>query len=301
MDLLDRAPATRVVACSRWFSTAPIGGPQGQAQFINAAARVETSLSPHELLATVRAIEASLGRQRRRRWDARSIDLDLLLFDEVILRSAELELPHPRMAFRRFVLEPAADVAADMMHPVIGWSVGQLLEHLNSAANYVALTGAPGGGKTELAQKAAAQTASRFLTDPAAAPPEALAARPLVAEQWRWRQRAALLSRQRWPAEPPAAVSDFWLGQSQAYSRRWPDDQQQAELAAACEAAGADAIQPKLLVLVDRPSVPDRWQTVRAELRRLVLQPGRGPLLELDASQPGEAVVELCAAIEAMR
>ena len=129
--LLARPPAQRVVAHSRWFSTAPIGGPAGQAEFVNAAARVETSLSPLELLAVLRDIEAELGRQQRERWAARCVDLDLLLFDDLILKTPELELPHPRMAFRRFVLEPAADVAADLLHPVIGWTIGQLLTHLN--------------------------------------------------------------------------------------------------------------------------------------------------------------------------
>jgi 2-amino-4-hydroxy-6-hydroxymethyldihydropteridine diphosphokinase len=151
LALLDRPPELRVIARSRWFSTAPIGGPAGQAEFVNAAARIETTLSPLQLLAVLREVEAELGRQRRQRWAARRVDLDLLLFDDLVLKTPELELPHPRMAFRRFVLEPAADVAADLMHPVIGWTVGQLLDHLNTAPNYVALTGVPGLGKTALA------------------------------------------------------------------------------------------------------------------------------------------------------
>jgi len=302
VDWLDRAPSTRVVARSRWFSTAPIGGPAGQEAFVNAAVRVETALSPSQLLATLREVETALGRQRRQRWAARSVDLDLLLFDDLVLRSADLELPHPRMAFRRFVLEPAADVAADMVHPMIGWTVEQLLSHLNSAANYLALTGVPGMGKTRLAREVAAQTASCFLADPAAGPsPKVDLDQPFAAEQCRWRQRAEMLSRQRWPAESPAAVSDFWLGQSLAYSRLWPDGRQQAEFAAVRQTADAEAVQPKLLVLLDVPTVPDRWQIVRAELRRLAFQPGRGPSLELDASQPDWALAELRAALQAMR
>ena len=190
--LLDRPPVQRVVAHSRWFSTAAIGGPAGQAEFVNAAARVETSLSPLELLAVLREIEAELGRQRRERWAARCVDLDLLLFDDLILKTPELELPHPRMAFRRFVLEPAADVAADLLHPVIGWTMGQLLTHLNGAPNYLAITGLPGVGKTELAQAAAAATSSVFVADPAAerSPLETTAAQALAAERARWRQRS---------------------------------------------------------------------------------------------------------------
>ncbi|MCU0872228.1 MAG: 2-amino-4-hydroxy-6-hydroxymethyldihydropteridine diphosphokinase [Pirellulaceae bacterium] len=301
--LLDRPPAQRVVAHSRWFSTAPIGGPAGQTEFVNAAARVETSLSPLELLAVLRDIEAELGRQRRERWAARCVDLDLLLFDDLILKTPELELPHPRMAFRRFVLEPAADVAADLLHPVIGWTMGQLLSHLNAAPNYLAITGLPGVGKTELARAVAAATPSLLVTDPATewSPSENAAAHTLADELSRWRQRSQLLARQRWTTESPVVISDFWLGQSLAYSRRWQDAQQRVALAAECRMAEAEVAQPKLLVFLDKPTVPEPWKTVREALRNLVYQRGRGPMLELDASRPEWALVELRAAVEAMR
>lgn len=301
--LLDRPPAQHVVAHSRWFSTAPIGGPAGQAEFLNAAARVETSLSPLETLAVLREIEAELGRQRRERWAARCVDLDLLLFDDLILKTPELELPHPRMAFRRFVLEPAADVAGDLLHPVIGWTIVQLLTHLNRAPNYLAITGLPGVGKTELAQAAAAETASIFVADPAAerSPRESTAAQALADERSRWRQRSELLCRQRWTTESPVVISDFWMEQSLAYTRRWQDDQQRVRFSAECRSRDAEVVQPKLLVLLDKPTAPERWKAVRTELRNLVYQRGRGPMLELDASRPDWASVELRAAVEAMR
>jgi 2-amino-4-hydroxy-6-hydroxymethyldihydropteridine diphosphokinase len=303
--MLDRPPTQRVVAHSRWFSTAPIGGPAGQAEFVNAAARVETSLSPLQLLAAVREIEAELGRQRRERWAARCVDLDLLLFDDLILKTPELELPHPRMAFRRFVLEPAADVAADLLHPVIGWTIGQLLTHLNGAPNYLAVTGLPGVGKTGMAQAAAAATASIFVADPGPAaarlPLETAAAQALAEEQSRWRQRSELLCRERWTTESPVIISDFWLRQSLAYSRLWQDEQQRLEFAAECRSMDTELVQPKLLVLLDKPTVPESWKTVRTELRNLVYQCGRGPMLELDASRPDWALIELRAAVEAMR
>lgn len=303
IELLNRPPAQRVVAHSRWFSTAPIGGPAGQTPFVNAAARVETSLTPLELLALLSDIEAELGRQRRERWAARCVDLDLLLFDDLLFDTPELQLPHPRMAFRRFVLEPAADVAADLVHPGIGWTIGQLLQHLNTAPNYLALTGLPGVGKTELGQATAAATASVWLADPAAGrlspapPPE-----PVVADEAvRWRQRADSLAGQAWNPASPVVVSDFWLGQSLAYSQGWPSDRQRGQFAAEHPLDAATVVQPKLLVLLDKPAASPGWEPVRAELRKLVHQRGRGPLLELDASRPDWALVELCAAVEAMR
>ena len=94
-----------VVATSEWFGTDPIGGPVGQGDFLNGAAIVETSLEPTELLQHLRGIESSLGRQRRIRWDARTIDVDILLFDDICMETDVLTVPHPRMICRRFVLE----------------------------------------------------------------------------------------------------------------------------------------------------------------------------------------------------
>ena len=72
---------------------------------------------------------------------ARTIDLDLLLFDDLVCCTPQLELPHPRMAFRRFVLRPTSEIASSMVHPTIGWTVLQLLEHLRTATPYVAISG----------------------------------------------------------------------------------------------------------------------------------------------------------------
>jgi len=301
--MLDRPPAQRVVAHSRWFSTAPIGGPAGQGEFVNAAARVETVLSPGELLTQLRDIETELGRQRRERWAARCVDLDLLLFDDLVLRTPELELPHPRMAFRRFVLEPAADVAADLVHPLIGWTIGRLLLHLNTAPNYLAVTGLPGVGKSAAARATAAATASVFLGDPAAglAAPNTSAEQALADEESRWRLRADSLARQVWTPTSPLVISDFWLGQSMAYSQRWQNERQRHRFEAEHAGDAASIVQPKLLVLLDRPGVSPSEERTRAELRAQVCQRGRGPTLELDASRLDWALVELRAAVEAMR
>lgn len=151
IEALRSSPHIDSLRCSRWRETAPVGGPDGQNRFLNGAAVAHTTLSADQLHALLVSIENRLGRTRHERWSARTIDLDLLLYGDEIIDKPALTVPHPRMAFRRFVLEPAAEVAPEMIHPLIGWSMASLVEHLNTAANYAALVGPPGSGKTAIA------------------------------------------------------------------------------------------------------------------------------------------------------
>jgi 2-amino-4-hydroxy-6-hydroxymethyldihydropteridine diphosphokinase len=127
----------RLLARSHWYSTIPIGGAAGQGEFLNGAVLLETALSPHELALQLQQIETQLGRQRVVRWDARTIDIDLLLYGAEIVETATLILPHPRMSFRRFVLEPAAEIAGWMVHPTSGWTLSRLLGHLLESPRFV--------------------------------------------------------------------------------------------------------------------------------------------------------------------
>gem|GEM_PF-67267 len=152
IDLLGRTEGIRVVSRSRFLESKPAGGPR-QGKFLNGAVLIETSLAPRELLAVTQAIERALGRASEVRWGPRTLDIDLLLYENVVLEDPELRLPHPRMGFRRFVLEPAVEVAPMVRHPLFGLTLYQLLEHLNQAVPYLAITGPPGCGKSRLVRR----------------------------------------------------------------------------------------------------------------------------------------------------
>ncbi|MCR9118483.1 MAG: 2-amino-4-hydroxy-6-hydroxymethyldihydropteridine diphosphokinase [bacterium] len=124
---------------SSYYRTPAIGGADQQPDFLNAAALLETDLSPHELLAVLQLAEETFGRTRDQRWDARSLDLDLLLFGADVIQDDVLELPHRRMSFRRFVIEPAAEIAPELIHPSTGRSLEQLRDHLRDAFPLIAI------------------------------------------------------------------------------------------------------------------------------------------------------------------
>ena len=117
LERLAQLPQTRVIRCSSWHETAPVGGPP-QGMFLNGVARIETSLKPKDLLERLQLIEEELGRPRERvQWGPRVIDLDLLDYDGLTLNLPGLELPHPRLRKRPFVLIPLAEIAPEWRHP----------------------------------------------------------------------------------------------------------------------------------------------------------------------------------------
>ncbi len=141
MLALAELPATMLLARSSWHETSPLGGPRGQEPFLNAAVLVDANLPPERLLAELLAIERRFGRTVGKRWAPRVLDLDLLLYGGLRLQSPTLQTPHPRLVFRRFALEPAAEIAAEMVHPESGWTIGRLLAHLDAAPDVVAVVG----------------------------------------------------------------------------------------------------------------------------------------------------------------
>jgi 2-amino-4-hydroxy-6-hydroxymethyldihydropteridine diphosphokinase len=127
---LAQARGIAVQRVSSFHETEPVGGPPGQGMFLNAAAILETTLNPFDLLRVLQNIEEQLGRVRDVRWDARTLDLDLLFYDDQILNTPELTLPHPALATRPFVLEPLAEIAPEAVDPATGRTIRELLEQL---------------------------------------------------------------------------------------------------------------------------------------------------------------------------
>ena len=325
VEQLEVHPRIGFVRRSGWYETSPIGGPADQGPFLNGAALLETSLTPDSLLELLTEIETSLGRRRVERWGARTIDLDLLLYDRLVFRTPLLTVPHPRMAWRRFVLQPAVEVAASMIHPPTGWTVGQLLEHLDSAVPYVAITGPIATGKTRLAERLVRETSARLITEDI---------HPNIADAFRdhrsgnaWAVQLEFLEgrigllRQGLPAwnEPEVTwVSDFWFGQSLAYADVWLSQQQFDLFRRNWEDTRSRVIAPKLTILLDVPTDrlfrrikrrgcqevdglgPDRLEAVRQAFLRLMDEPGHGPVLWLADEDEDRAFAEVLAAVEAM-
>ncbi len=271
--------ATGDVSTSKFYETAPAGGPSGQDAFLNAAALFETRLSPHELHAALRAIEVELGRVRGERWGARLIDLDILLYENaprtagnnapstagddaankpLVIADAELQIPHPRMAFRRFVLQPAAEVAAEMIHPIFGRTVEQLLDQLNHSPPLVAILGGTAAERNALAQAVATQTGAACILDPQAdrpPTPDDSSGRSRAGPLQSLDDTARLLSEHdwktpEWVVSALSAQQAFAEGLARISSASVPVDFRMADYESLNESLGP-LTRPRLLVVLD--------------------------------------------------
>lgn len=328
---LAAQPGIRVVRKSGWHATPPVGGPPGQGEFLNGAALLDTALSPVQLHAVLKQIELAAGRTSGERWAPRTLDLDLLLYDKLLINTPELTVPHPRMAFRRFVLEPAAEIAPAMKHPIIAWSLAALRDHMRGdwflnrrgIRYFAAITGPLAAGKSTLATAVAAAIGAKTTTDAAASRSPQVTAAPradqklseqmkLAAHRTRQLSTLALVRR------GSDTISDFWLEQSYCDAELALPSHAFTEFVNQCRPGFEKAVKPMLLVFLDvspdvswlriaqRGAAIPHWidhdwlVRYRDLLIARTMAPKRGPLLRLDGTKPDEARDELIAAIQAM-
>ncbi|MDO8519331.1 MAG: 2-amino-4-hydroxy-6-hydroxymethyldihydropteridine diphosphokinase, partial [Deltaproteobacteria bacterium] len=134
LELIKKIPETRLTVASSFYSSKPLL-PEGAASegiplFVNAVCKIKTAFSPNALLGHLKRIEKEVGRKNRGKWASREMDLDVLFFDREIIQTETLEIPHPELHRRGFVLKPMNEIAPDWIHPVLGKTVAEMLESL---------------------------------------------------------------------------------------------------------------------------------------------------------------------------
>jgi len=254
VELLRFMPGVSLVAVSRYRETRPIGGPAGQGPFLNGACLVETVLPPHDVLGILTAVENTLHRERVVRWGERSIDLDLLVYDDVVLDSGSLTIPHPRMATRRFVLEPCVEIAPDLAHPVLGCSLRDLLATITAPSPVVAVVGVPGSGAREIVTTLADTLLAPAVHAPV--PP------PRTGDPRAWRGTAdawadALAARPDDSCHP--VLVDYWLGMLPLAAAEHLDGEEVAKLEQYIERLDVPRPQVVLLLVASPAALEERY------------------------------------------
>ncbi len=133
--LIHQLPTTRVTDVSGLYRTAPVGGPEGQPDFFNGAIALTTGLEPDQLMAALIGIEHQLGRVREVQDGPRTVDLDIILWGDLVVDSAHTTIPHPRMESREFVLLPLSEVGGSARHPVSNLTVDEMLSAIEDISS----------------------------------------------------------------------------------------------------------------------------------------------------------------------
>ncbi len=131
VERVEQIPGSALTGRSDWYLTRPIGV-KGQDWYVNGVVSISTKIPPRDLLGRLLAIESDMGRVRRKRWESRIIDLDILLYGHEIIKEEDLTVPHPLMHLRKFVLVPLVQLAPDLIHPSLGVTIAELLRRMTN-------------------------------------------------------------------------------------------------------------------------------------------------------------------------
>jgi len=162
---LSKTPGMLLRRVSSYHETVPVGGPSGQGNYLNAAVLADVESDAFTLLGQLQSIEETAGRARKERWGERTLDLDLLIFGARFLSTPKLNVPHPKMSVRRFVLGPASEIAPELVHLPTRMSIRSLFNHLDRKPHYVALAGPPNTLKSEVFQRLLRELPSRTVAE----------------------------------------------------------------------------------------------------------------------------------------
>ena len=134
LTALDQIPGITLNTVSSWYQTKPVGTLEPQPDYLNGCALLSVEQTPEELLVILQAIEIQFGRVSKGTLQARTLDLDLLLYGDLVLDTPNLTIPHPRMIERAFVLVPLAEIAPDLIEPVSGTKIAKLLRNVDTSS-----------------------------------------------------------------------------------------------------------------------------------------------------------------------
>ena len=307
IELMRFMPGVTLLGVSRFRETVPIGGPPGQDTFLNGACLIETDLPPQDVLSMLAAVENTLHRNREERWGPRTVDLDLLLYDDLVLDTDCLTLPHPRMSTRRFVLEPCVEIAGGALHPLAACTLDEMLASISSPRPHVAVVGVPMSGVADVARVVSESSLGCFVPAPRPLPAAAAPASEWCGTLSAW---LAAMRHVDCDAEAQGMVTDFWLETLLLAAREALDGESLAHFETQFARAAAEVGGPHaLLLLVAAPAMlatDPRQGRLQRHLLAAIRDPEyRSPLkakavVIIDAADPQRAVTDAVAAVEAM-
>ncbi len=300
-------PGVTLVGVSRFRETVPVGGPSGQEAFLNGACLIETDLPPQEVLSMLTAVENTLHRNREERWGPRTVDLDLLLYDDIVLDTDCLTLPHPRMSTRRFVLEPCVEIAGKAVHPLAACTLDEMLASISAPRPHVAVVGVPASGVADVARAVSESSLGCFVAAPRPLPAAAASAPEWCGTLSAWR---AAMDEIDCDASAHGIVSDFWMETLMIAARQSLPEEPLSRLETQFVRAVAELPAPHALLVLVAPVTKlaaDAWQArLQESLITAVRDPEyRSPLkakaiVFIDATDPRRAATDALAAVEAM-